>query len=224
LSEVAAGGGFGWPDDQSPYPGLRSFNADDHRVFFGRSADIKRLVVELRSPASRVEGSITLVVGPSGCGKSSLVRAGLLPTLAKDADWRVLQPIKPGAAPIAALSRELASTASEVGLQWTIEDTRRQLETRGLSELADELLVALPSPRRPRMLVVIDQFEELLTLSPVVERAKFAKIVEPSHGSSVLVLGTIRSEFLDQLLTQWPCFRLSTGRCRVGGSGSVVGG
>ena len=49
-----------WPDDRSPFPGLRPFEIDQHRVFFGRA-----------------EGAALLVVGLSGCGKSSLVRAGL---------------------------------------------------------------------------------------------------------------------------------------------------
>jgi TIR domain len=35
LRVVDASGGSGWPDDRSPFPGLRSFDADQHRVFFG---------------------------------------------------------------------------------------------------------------------------------------------------------------------------------------------
>jgi hypothetical protein len=26
-----------WPDDRSPFPGLRPFEVDQHRVFFGRA-------------------------------------------------------------------------------------------------------------------------------------------------------------------------------------------
>jgi hypothetical protein len=36
LRRVDAVGGFGWPDDRSPFPGLRSFDVDEHRVFCGR--------------------------------------------------------------------------------------------------------------------------------------------------------------------------------------------
>ena len=36
LRRVDAAGGFGWPDDKSPFPGLRPLDVDEHRVFFGR--------------------------------------------------------------------------------------------------------------------------------------------------------------------------------------------
>src|SRR5262249_59594523 len=36
LLRVDAGGGWGWPDGRSPYPGLRPLDTDWHRVFFGR--------------------------------------------------------------------------------------------------------------------------------------------------------------------------------------------
>ena len=35
LSVIDGGGGWGWPDDKSPYPGLRPFDRGEHRVFFG---------------------------------------------------------------------------------------------------------------------------------------------------------------------------------------------
>jgi ABC-type uncharacterized transport system fused permease/ATPase subunit len=71
-----------WPDDRCPFPGLRPFEVDQHRVFFGRTEETKELAELLRSPAEHAKGAALLVVGPSGCGKSSLVRAGLLPVMA----------------------------------------------------------------------------------------------------------------------------------------------
>src|SRR3954468_23891918 len=79
LLRVDAAGGAGWPDDRSPFPGLRPLDTDEHSVFFGRAAEIEQLATLLRSPAERADPAVVLVVGPSGCGKSSLVRAGLLP-------------------------------------------------------------------------------------------------------------------------------------------------
>jgi len=70
LRRVDAAGGLGWPDDRSPFPGLRPFDVDQHRVFFGRAAEIDTLAGLLRSPAERAGGGVLLVVGPSGCGKS----------------------------------------------------------------------------------------------------------------------------------------------------------
>jgi hypothetical protein len=80
LQQIDAGGGTGWPDHGSPFPGLRPFNTDQHRVFFGRRSEVAQLAEMLRSPAERADAALLLVIGPSGCGKSSLVRAGLVPS------------------------------------------------------------------------------------------------------------------------------------------------
>ena len=66
-------------------------------------------------PAYGVGRSLLLLVGPSGCGKSSLVQAGLLPTMAGEADWLTLPPMRPGREPTAALARGLANTARDLG-------------------------------------------------------------------------------------------------------------
>jgi hypothetical protein len=93
LRRVDAGGGFGWTDDQSPFPGLLPFGVEQHRVFFGRGEETKELAELLRSPAEQAKATVLLVVGPSGCGKSSLVRAGLLHVMAQELEWRTLPPI-----------------------------------------------------------------------------------------------------------------------------------
>ena len=125
LCRVDAVGGLGWPDDRSPFPGLRPLDVEDHRVFFGRGSEVEQLAGLLRSPAERAEGAVLLVVGPSGCGKSSLVRAGLLSTMAGEPGWWTLPPILPGTDPVAALTRELATAAQQLGLDWTVTDIRQ---------------------------------------------------------------------------------------------------
>ncbi len=199
LRRVDAGGGWGWPDDRSPFPGLRSFDVQDHRVFFGRSDEVGRLAGLLRSPAERAEGTVLVVVGPSGCGKSSLVRAGLLHVMAGEPGWWTLAPMLPGADPVAALVRELVAGARQVGLDWTVSQVRQRLDAAGLTWLADELLLAARGGRR-RLLLVVDQFEELLTHATPATRAEFARLLGPVLGGSVQVVATLRPEFLDQLL------------------------
>ena len=115
LRIVDAGGGSGWPDDRSPFPGLRPFDTDQHRVFFGRQREVAQLATLLRSPAERADAGVLLVVGPSGCGKSSLVRAGLLPAMAAEPGWWTVAPMLPGADPVAALTRELTAALRAVG-------------------------------------------------------------------------------------------------------------
>ncbi len=207
LRRIDAAGGTGWPDDRPPFPGLRPFDIDWHRVFFGRTEETKHLVELLRSAAG---GTTLLVVGPSGCGKSSLIRAGLLPVMADEPGWRTLAPILPGADPVRALARELAAVARRIGLGWTVEQVYQQLTDSGLTGLADELLLVDPSGPQQHLLMVIDQVEELLTQSPPAQRDRFAQLLRPALSGPVHVVGTLRPEFLDQLLSDPGLASLST--------------
>jgi WD40 repeat protein/DNA-binding SARP family transcriptional activator len=60
-----------------PFKGLAAFDAADADYFFGRESLVAELVTAL--PGRRLLG----LVGPSGSGKSSVLRAGLLPALAR---------------------------------------------------------------------------------------------------------------------------------------------
>ncbi len=197
LRRVDAAGGWGWPDGRSPFPGLRPFDVGHHRVFFGRGGEVAQLDGLLRSPAERAEGAVLLVVGPSGCGKSSLVRAGLLSTIADEPGWWTLPPMLPGTDPVAALVRGLAAAAGQLGLGWTVAQVRHQLDDGGLTGLVDELLLAA---RARRLLLVVDQFEELVTQTPTAQRAQFTQLLHPALSGPVQVVATLRPEFLDQLL------------------------
>jgi energy-coupling factor transporter ATP-binding protein EcfA2 len=201
LRRVDAAGGFGWPDGRSPFPGLRPFDVEQHQVFFGRAGETKELAKLLRSPAEQAEAAMLLVVGPSGCGKSSLVRAGLLHVMAEEPGWLTLRPILPGADPVAALARELAAAAQQTRLKWTVDQAHRVLAERGLVGVADELLLAHPDGPLRRLLLVVDQCEELLAQSGPAERARFAELLLPALSGPVQVVATLRPEYLDQLLT-----------------------
>ncbi|MBV9140365.1 MAG: TIR domain-containing protein [Pseudonocardiales bacterium] len=197
LRRIDAGGGWGWPDGRPPFPGLRPLDVTEHRVFFGRSAEVEQLATLLRSPAERVEGTVLLVVGTSGCGKSSLVRAGLLHVMAGEPGWWTLAPMLPGADPVAALVRELATAARKLGLDWTVAGVGQWVDDGGLTGLVDELLLAAGARR---LLLVVDQFEELLTQATPGVRARFAQLLGPVLGGSVQVVATLRPEFFEPLL------------------------
>jgi WD40 repeat protein len=86
---------------ESPFKGLESFEIADADLFFGR----ERLVADMlaRLSGARLMG----IVGPSGSGKSSVLRAGLLASLADgvlpgSSDWS-LAVVRPGEHPVAAL-------------------------------------------------------------------------------------------------------------------------
>jgi hypothetical protein len=202
LRRVDAAGGLGWADGRSPFPGLRPFDTDLQRVFFGRTGEVETLAGLLRSPAERANAGLLLVVGPSGCGKSSLVRAGLLPVMAEEPGWWTLPPLVPGTEPIVTLARELAAGGRQLGTGWTLATVRDQLSSGGLGEVAEELLLAASDGgrRRRRLLVVVDQLEELLTQTAAAGRARFAELLRPALSGPVQVVATLRPEFLTQLL------------------------
>ncbi|ABE54232.1 transcriptional regulatory protein-like protein [Shewanella denitrificans OS217] len=65
---------------ESPFPGLRPYQAKDAQVFFGRSAQISTLLGRIAEQV-KFGRAFCLLLGPSGSGKSSLVNAGVLPNL-----------------------------------------------------------------------------------------------------------------------------------------------
>lgn len=72
------------PSADCPYPGLRSFTAEDEEHFFGRDEDVRAALARLaRTPFLAVSGA-------SGSGKSSLVLAGVVPVLRRRGDRVVI--------------------------------------------------------------------------------------------------------------------------------------
>lgn len=137
---------------RSPFPGLVSFTEKDAPIFFGRGRETDALVEQVR------QSRFVAVVGASGSGKSSLVAAGLLPRLAHNAidgsnQWRIVR-FTPGSNPFGALGRA-AHVNEAVTSDW--------------AQLVDVLLEdAAP---HAELLLYIDQFEELFTLSDADARA-----------------------------------------------------
>ncbi len=103
-----------WNNAQPPYPGLEAFTEDDAAVFFGRDRVIAELIGRLHPVVPGRAQRFVTVIGPSGSGKSSLVRAGLLPALARRRGrWAVAVPFSPGEDPVGTLQRRLAQLPEE---------------------------------------------------------------------------------------------------------------
>src|SRR5262249_31779600 len=134
--------GYDWPDDRSPFPGLRPFDTDLHKAFFGRKEEVDSLADLVRSPAGAADGDVILVLGSSGFARSALVRAGLLSVMADEADWLTIPPFFPGHDPLSSLAGELAVSSGHLGLAWTLGQARERLAAGELAGLAQELLVA----------------------------------------------------------------------------------
>ncbi|MEU6224672.1 WD40 repeat domain-containing protein [Streptomyces sp. NPDC047042] len=181
---------------ECPYPGLSAFGTDQAQWFFGRDKLVAKLLVRL--DACLAVGGALVVVAPSGAGKSSLLRAGLLAELKRgvlpgSAQWPRVW-LTPTSQPMAALRGQL----------WEImgsgADGSPVLQT-------DALRRALArGPTERRVIVIVDQLEELFTLCPdKQERRDFLDLIlsladpgpdgEPPLG---LVVFGLRSDFYSQ--------------------------
>jgi WD40 repeat protein/class 3 adenylate cyclase len=176
-----------------PYRGLEVFEEEHAEFFFGRDADVQRLLEILKT------GRFLAVLGPSGSGKSSLVRAGLVPAIRRGAlpgsgDWQVTV-LKPGAEPLTVLGSHVV----DLFPAGAIHDTVDRLES---DERTLHLAVAQGMLRRPaeeRVLWVVDQFEEVFTLcrDEGQRRAFIANLLHAGlnpGGRSVVVI-TMRADF-----------------------------
>ena len=187
--------------DICPYRGLEVFREEDASFFFGREAFTQRLLDQVNAH------DFVAVVGASGSGKSSTVRAGLVPMLRRGADgraWDVLT-LTPGTEPLAALVRTLdpPEAGGLIAARAEINAAAARLRAREvtLSQLVSDHLARQPGT--DRMLLVVDQFEELATLAE--DRAEAACFVDllldVSARSGVLsVLITLRSDFYTQIV------------------------
>ena len=186
-----------WDRRRKPFPGLRSFEAADAGVFFGRDNERRHVLARVDPPLGARDGHLVVVMGPSGSGKSSLVKAGVLPSLSgRDNGWLVLDPFEPGTAPLDRLVSRLVAVS---GGDLTESECRQDLATLGLARVTDRL-VNTANPRARRLLVTLDQSEQLTTTAQSDECTEFLRVLASGlvESSPLTVLATLRSDRLDE--------------------------
>jgi len=191
LEECAAPAPMASVPDGNPYRGLAAFESTHESLFFGRRGEIRELVQRVRSEAFVVVG------GDSGTGKSSLCRAGVLPWLVDNDGWSRVD-VVPGRHPVQSLAAALAawSDLDEVTLGALLLDTPEAVARA----IRQQTAKTAEHPAR-RLLLFVDQLEELLTLSePDEARVMAATLAALAvRVPSVRVLATARSDFLSRL-------------------------
>ncbi len=184
----------------NPFNGLHAFTEGDAERFFGRDLLVDDLVGRIATG-----DRLLALVGASGSGKSSVLHAGLVPAVRKGLtggghDWLIARMV-PGTRPFreaeAALSAATSDAPDDLGDLLTDSED-------GLLQASLRLLTG-----SQRLLLVIDQFEELFTLgSPQRERDRFIKTLEAvlhdPHGRVVIALG-LRADFYGHPL-EYPTF------------------
>ena len=197
---------------QCPYRGLQVFDSEHANFFFGRDGQVDWMIERLANGFStHQENRFFGVVGASGSGKSSLVRAGLVPALRHgqsrngksiqgSADWPIVI-LKPGTEPLKALADALWASSLT---QPIVKDTLRYADQLKTDErrLHATIGTALHgSPEAHRFVIVIDQFEELFTLSPAESESERLAFIEnllyaaSLVGGKAIVLITMRADF-----------------------------
>ncbi|HMA96634.1 MAG TPA: protein kinase, partial [Polyangiaceae bacterium] len=184
--------------ETGPYAGLRTFQEEDAGRFFGRNTERAELLARLRDTA------LLAVVGPSGVGKSSFIRAGVIPALKSAEGWDVFT-IRPGRHPMQALA--------ELCVQ-LLDPRTGEAAHPGIENIIRSKLIVEPGVfgnlireycrrQQKRLLLLVDQFEELYTLSPHhLERKALTSCLCAAADditSPARVIITIRADFLGRV-------------------------
>ncbi|MFI5458604.1 MAG: formylglycine-generating enzyme family protein [Isosphaerales bacterium] len=179
-----------WPPN--PYRGLEPFEQQHAGLFFGRRRITSTWVDTIaRDP-------LLAIFGPSGSGKTSVVQAGILPSLAAN-HWLTL-PVRPFDSPFEFLAESLA----KAGCREDAGDLLRRLRSDPVAFL--DVIKELAGPDQ-KVILYIDQFEELFTICHDPERSDFLSSVfhhlrtgDEWATSSLRLILTFRSDYFDRVM------------------------
>lgn len=169
-----------------PYQGLEAFTEERGDYFFGRESLLDNIVQRTRAGQSHF-----LVSGASGSGKSSLLRAGLVPRLRRGGDiqgsegWCYVTMV-PGDDPMHSLDEALRGNSGV-----------HRGDNTSLGADAD---VTAVSNQGARLLIIVDQFEEVFTLGNEARRNEFVGwLFELVQERGVLAFLTIRDDYVNEV-------------------------
>ena len=185
----------------APFPGLRSMSEDWADRFFGRRMETDEALALLRRHRA------VTIVADSGAGKSSLAMAGVghawrggalrvdRPSADAFTIWHVVT-MRPAENPIEQLRDAIQSAAKQLGSDQTaIASYREKLTTDPAFALRCGL-----DPASTHTLLIIDQAEELVTLTPRDRRPEFGRLIAAladAMGDRLRILITLRSDHLN---------------------------
>jgi WD40 repeat protein len=196
----------------SPYRGLGVFEERDEEFFFGRETAVTQVMQRMSQCAAGP--GLLVVSGVSGAGKSSLLRAGMLPQMRRSglaaapgsASWPCLL-FTPGRAPIgerAVRTAALAGIDAAAVQRSVARDPGAFALTARQAALARQQEAGGNRQQEPggngRLLLVIDQFEQLFTQCPDEEqrRAYVAALhaaAAPGTAPAALIVLGVRADF-----------------------------
>jgi hypothetical protein len=193
--------------EPEPFFGLRAIDESRSHLFFGREPETEDLIRRVHAHP------LVLMSGDSGSGKSSLVRAGLVPRFRggalavldgerpADRIWQVVT-TQPRGRPRVELGEAVEAAAKSLGLPLADQGTVGKWAASGTLEDVRRALRCGLAPEEVRVLLVVDQFEELVTLTPPDQREPFVRLLlelaDPADGRFRVVL-TMRHDYVNLL-------------------------
>jgi hypothetical protein len=187
-----------WPLLARPYRGLQAFTEEDSEFFFGRERYVAEITARLQSRP------IVPIIGPSGSGKSSILLAGVMPRLKATGTWRVAV-FRPGRDPVANLFDELVSLlepqATTALKRLKAMNEALELVGENIAGFVEAARAICRTERVECLLLVVDQFEELLTLSDPASAQRFIErfFVDPPAGAPLRWAVTVRADFMGEV-------------------------
>jgi len=201
---------FDWDGSRPPYPGLPAFEEGDAAIFFGREEEIHEVIAELNLSRQLGDARMMILEGVSGSGKSSLLRAGVIPRLKNDRNnWIVVEPFRPLSNPLHELTVALKKTLSRYQtsdeLMTDIGEIITAFEARNpstdLLNRAAQILQSADADHQSTVVLIIDQFEEILVPEQNDEIAYFTQLLSSSLSAvdcEFLLIATMRADFRGQ--------------------------
>jgi Effector-associated domain 7 len=222
-----------WREGVCPYRGLGDFKQSDARFFYGREVLVERILTKISASLTSPSATRFLaIVGASGSGKSSLAQAGVLAQLQKQGtstpahaplestaetaapvsenhnEWQIVI-CRPGYDPLESLTQAIGTSGDGAAFRKLIDDMGASEEA-----LHREILFALQDTPQRRMVILVDQFEEIFasdTDKGEARRAAFVRnllyAARAPHGKTLVVI-TLRDDFIGKC-SKYPDLRIA---------------
>jgi WD40 repeat protein len=215
----------------NPYRGLEAMNEANADYFYGRDLETAAVLNALTSKAGRCP----ILIGASGVGKSSVAQAGVLSAL-KSMRWpgtdgapgswpKELQnsrgwvslTMRPGEAPLESLAATMtrlwrldAKDPDQAALprKWAKGLSAGDNTLADLVDATQEELKKREGEAPERILLYIDQGEELYTRAAQTDARRFSEVLAEGLGDSRLrAFGSLRADYFDRLQADEPLFK-----------------
>jgi WD domain, G-beta repeat len=215
----------------NPYRGLEAMNEANADYFYGRNLETAAVLNALASKPGRCP----ILIGASGVGKSSVAQAGVLSALKsmrwpgtdhpaaswpkelqKSRGW-VLLTMRPGEAPLEALAAAItrlwqldARDPDQAALprKWAKGLSAGDNNLVDLVDATQEELKKREGEAPERILLYLDQGEELYTRAAQGDAKRFSEVLAQGLGDSRLrTFASLRADYFDRLQADEPLFK-----------------